>query len=132
MKSLFYMFLLHNGRKYLICPLKADGSVRSVRPLLSSPAESFLASGQLDFHDQVFCSLLAKNVFRNWAYSPTREEVDLSVQALRLLHRGFGKSISALSRCPDRYGLISSKSYTLIHFVCNRKHITFPLQRPTG
>jgi hypothetical protein len=41
---------------------------------------------------------------RNRAYSSTRGGVCLSVEALRLLHRSFSTSISALSQRPGPYG----------------------------
>jgi hypothetical protein len=46
---------------------------------LFSPAQSFLASGLLEIHDQDFCSLLDMYLFRNGASSSAKEGVGLSV-----------------------------------------------------
>jgi hypothetical protein len=92
-------------------PCNSSSQIRSVGRLnrcWSSTAQSFFYSGLFEIHDQRICSLLDVYVFRNGASSSTSGGIGLSAQALRLLHRSFSTSMSALSRRPGHCRLCAS------------------------
>jgi hypothetical protein len=61
-------------------------------------ASTVISAFNLEVHDQDIESLLDTYMFENWVSSSTNVRIGLSIYALRLLHRSFSSSISALSR----------------------------------